>query len=190
MFETWHAFSYLHIDPDVGADKAAQVVLFDDIAREETQGEFHVLVPVHGGAVVEVFNVNRNKLGVGGRYGAIEKTLCGGEAVAVGGGGSRVVEYVAADGDTDTVELGLVRVDGGEHAGIGDLAVGGDAGFGHVEDSVGAARHASADTLGEAAKIIGQAGAPGLLVGALEKLAQIQGLAGDLINHGIGLFLG
>ena len=80
--------------------------------------------------------------------------------------------------------------DGGDHAGIGDLAVGRDSGIGHVEYSVGAARHASAYALGEAAEIIGQAGAPDKLVGDLEKLAQIHGLAGDLIDHRIGLFLG
>ena len=63
--------------------------------------------------------------------------------------------------------------------GIGDLAVGRDAGFGHVEDSVGAKRHESADTLGGAAEIVGQAGAPDRLVGVLEKFAQIQGLVSD-----------
>ena len=46
----------------------------------------------------------------------------------------------------------------------------------------------SADALGEAADIVGQAGAPGQIVGALGKLAQIQGLDGDLIDHGIGFF--
>ena len=107
----------------------------------------------------------------------------------MGGGGARVVDFVTANGNTDTVDFGLVRAYGGNHAGIGDLAVGGDAGFGDVEDSV-ATRHAIADTLGEAAEIFDQAGEPVRLVGALEKLAQIQGLAGDLINHGIGLFLG
>ena len=90
----------------------------------------------------------------------------------------------------DTFDFVLVRADGGDHAGIGDLAFSGAAGFGHVEDIVGAARHASADALGEADKIVGQAGEPGRLVGSLEKLAQIQGLAGDLIGHGIGFFLG
>ena len=88
----------------------------------------------------------------------------------MGGGGSRVVEFFSSDSDTETVDF--------------------DAGFGHVEDSVGAARHASDDALGESADIFGQAGEPGCLVGDLEKLAQIQRLAGDLINHGIGLFLG
>ena len=152
-----------------GVDKAVQVVLFDDLVREKIQGQCHVLVPGHGGAVVEVLNVERHKPGVGGRYGSVEQTLRGGEAGAVGGGvgGSRVVEYVTADSDTDTVDLSLVQADGGNHVGICDLAVGGYAGFGNVEDSVGSARHASSDALGEAAKIVGQAGAPGRLVGAL-----------------------
>ena len=188
--QTRHAFADLRIDPAVGADKAAQVVLFDDLVMEEIQGEFHVLITCHGGVVVEVFNVERHKPGVSGIDGAVEKTLHGGEAGAVGGGGARVVEYIANGGDTDTVNLGLVQADGGNHAGIGDLAVGGDAGFGHVEDSVGATRHASDDALGEAADIIGQAGAPGRLVGALEKMAKIQGFTGNLIDHSIGLFLG
>ena len=65
-----------------------------------------------------------------------------------------------------------------------------DAGLGHVEDSVGAARHASSNALSEAAKIVGQAGATDRLVRALGNLAQIHGLAGDLVDHRIGLFLG
>ena len=44
--------------------------------------------------------------------------------------------------------------------------------------------------MSEAAEIVGQAGAPDRFFGALEKLAEIHGLAGDLINHRIGLFLG
>ena len=83
-----------------------------------------------------------------------------------------------------------MRTYGGDHAGIGDLSVGRDAGFGHIEDSVGAARHVNAKALGEAAEIFGQSGAPDRLVGALENMAQIQGLASDLIDHFIGLFLG
>ena len=34
LFETWHAFVDLHIDPSVGADETAQVVLFDNLVRE------------------------------------------------------------------------------------------------------------------------------------------------------------
>ena len=48
---------------------------------------------------------------------------------------------------------------------------------------------ASADVLGEAANIVGQSGAPDRIVGALKKWTQIHGLAGDLIDHRIGLFL-
>ena len=49
LFENRHAFANLHTDPAVGADKSAQVILFDNLVREETQGKFHVLVTVHGG---------------------------------------------------------------------------------------------------------------------------------------------
>ena len=82
-----------------------------------------------------------------------------------------------------------MRADGSDHVCIGDLAVDGDAGFWHVEDSVGAARHASANALGEAANIVGQDGAPDRLVVALDNLAHINGLAGDLIDQYIGFFL-
>ena len=34
LFYTRHEFAVLHIDPAVGADKDAQVIMFDDIARE------------------------------------------------------------------------------------------------------------------------------------------------------------
>ena len=48
----------------------------------------------------------------------------------------------------------------------------------------------SAYALGEAADTVGQAGVPDQLIGALEKLAHIHGLASDLMYHHIGLFLG
>ena len=69
-------------------------------------------------------NVEYHEPGVGGRYGAVEKTLRGGEAGAVCGGGARVVKYVVTGDDIDTVDLGLVRENGGNHAGIGDIVVG------------------------------------------------------------------
>ena len=72
LFDTRHAFANLHIDPDVWADEAAQVVMFDDIVREKIQGKFHVLVTGHGRSVVEVFNV--------GRDGAVERGECGGRS--------------------------------------------------------------------------------------------------------------
>ena len=51
LFETRHAFVDLHIDPSVREDESEQVVLLNDLIREEIQGKFHVLVSGHGGAV-------------------------------------------------------------------------------------------------------------------------------------------
>ena len=70
------------------------------------------------------------------------------------------MDYITSEGDMDTVDFGFVWANGGDHAGIGELAVGGDARLGHVLESVGAVRHASDDALGEAAKNVGQAVAP------------------------------
>ena len=64
LFETRHAFADLHIDSSVRADEPAQVVWLNDLVWEEIQGKFHVLVSVHGGAVVEIFDVQRHKLGI------------------------------------------------------------------------------------------------------------------------------
>ena len=64
MFETWHAFSDLHVDPYIRADKITHVVLLNDLIREEIQGEFYGLVSGHGGDVVETFDVQRHKPGI------------------------------------------------------------------------------------------------------------------------------
>ena len=56
LFETRHAFADLHVYPAVGVDEAVQVVLLDDLVREEIQGDFHVLVSSHRGAVIQIFD--------------------------------------------------------------------------------------------------------------------------------------
>ena len=66
LFDTRHAFADIHIDTAVRADEATQVVLLNDLVREEIQGEFHVLVSGYGGAVVEIFDVQHYKPGVRG----------------------------------------------------------------------------------------------------------------------------
>ena len=52
LFETRHAFADLHIYPAVGVEEAVQAVLFDNLVKEEIQGNFHVLVTGHGDAIV------------------------------------------------------------------------------------------------------------------------------------------
>ena len=66
LFETRNDFSDIHIDPAVRADEAAQVVLLNDLVREEIQGKFHVLVSGHGVVVVEMLDFQRHKPGIRG----------------------------------------------------------------------------------------------------------------------------
>ena len=57
LFETRHAFANLHIDPAGRTDKSAQVVLLNDLVQK---------VSGHGGAVVEIFDFQRQKPGIRG----------------------------------------------------------------------------------------------------------------------------
>ena len=58
LFEIRNSFADLHIDPAVEADESVQAILIDDLAREEIQSDFHVLLLVHGDAIVEIFDDN------------------------------------------------------------------------------------------------------------------------------------
>ena len=66
LFETWNAFADMHLDTSVRAYKTVQVVFLNDLVWEEIQGKFHVLVSVHGDAVVEIFDVQSHKPGIRG----------------------------------------------------------------------------------------------------------------------------
>ena len=56
LIEAGHAFSDIEVNPAVGT-KCTEVVLFDYFVRDTSQREFHVLVAVHGGTVVKIFDV-------------------------------------------------------------------------------------------------------------------------------------
>ena len=58
------------------------------------------------------------------RASGVEMVLLSKHFVFVSGGVAREVKYVVVDSDTDRVDFGFVWADGGDHAGIGDLAVG------------------------------------------------------------------
>ena len=56
LFEAGHAFSDLQVDPAFGTERA-EAVLVDNFVRDACQGEFHVLVLGHGGAIIELFDI-------------------------------------------------------------------------------------------------------------------------------------
>jgi hypothetical protein len=68
----------------------------------------HVLIVVHWGAEVEIFDVHGHELGTRGGDDTVEEELGGGEAGRFGADFTRVVDAVAADGEADTVGLGFL----------------------------------------------------------------------------------
>ena len=56
LFEAGHASLDLYVDPAVGAERAEDV-LIDNFVRDACQGELHVLISGHGGAIIEIFDV-------------------------------------------------------------------------------------------------------------------------------------
>ena len=71
LLEAGHAFSGIWVDPDVGTE-CTEAVLVGNFVRDSCQGEFHILVSVHGVYVIEVLDVQGHEAGTGGRYGAVE----------------------------------------------------------------------------------------------------------------------
>ena len=56
LFEAGHAFSDLHVDSAVQTERA-EAVLVNNFVWDACQGELHVLVSGHGGAIIEVFDI-------------------------------------------------------------------------------------------------------------------------------------
>ena len=72
----------------------------------------------------EVFKVEAGKLCVWGRNDAVEKDLCGCEIGGLCGDFTRVVDFVAANGDADAARYFLSGSIGYDDANIGGFATG------------------------------------------------------------------
>lgn len=154
LFKAGHAFPDLHVDIPIAGD-GIQVVVLDDFSRDDGEQDAHVFEAFHGGAVIKILYVECHKLGVGSGEDAIEQALGGREAGTVRGGGTREVKAVATNGDADSFDLSFVRSQGRDKASIGDFAISRNGGLGDEKYGVSAGRHAGANTLGEAAKVVG-----------------------------------
>ena len=85
LFQAWHSFADLHINPAVGGQRA-KIVLEDDFVWDNVQGNIHVFVPGHWSLIINVFNVQGQLPGIGGGNNTIQQTFGCREAGAVGGG--------------------------------------------------------------------------------------------------------
>ena len=56
LFQAWNSFADLHINPDVGGQRA-KIVLEDDFIGDNVQVNLHVFVPGHWSLIINVFNV-------------------------------------------------------------------------------------------------------------------------------------
>ena len=180
-----HAFADLNHDLVV-VDEVGEFVLFHDVGGDVLHWDPHVLVLFHGRAEVEVFDVDGHVAGAGSRDDAVEMEFDGGEV----GSGSRdlavVDDFVAADGESDAVRVGLVGFEFGDDAKVGGDAIEGFVGVLDEVHGVGTGERSGEEALGEAADFEGGSVHPFGAVGALEEVGVFEDGAGVGVDDGEG----
>ena len=119
----------VHAATDLGVDitvvhKGAEVVVLKDVLGDVRDLDPHVLIVVHRGAEVEIFDVHRHELGARGGDDTVEEELGGGKARRFGADFTRVIDAVAADGEADTTGLGFLGSVRDNEAKVGGCAAG------------------------------------------------------------------
>ncbi len=79
--------------------------MVDDFVGNNAEGEPHVFVPLHGSVEVEVLDVGYHEAGVGGRDYTVEEALGGSKFCGGSANGARVVEAIAADGESGAMRF-------------------------------------------------------------------------------------
>ena len=88
-----------------------QVILGDDLVEDQVEGNFHVLIPMHGCVVIEILNVQSEETSTWGRNGAVQEALGGSQTGTVCCCNSRKLELVAAHFNANTMCLRFVGAD-------------------------------------------------------------------------------
>lgn len=126
LFESIYAFTNLHVDPYIGSGNILELVLEDDFFGDDTDGEAHVLVVIHGSVQVEVLDVYSHELCVDCGYGAVDEALVSGELGSWSADGTGVVETIATDSESSAIWFRFLGTDGGGNATIHYFAIGWD----------------------------------------------------------------
>ena len=91
----------------------AELVLGDDIFGDYGQGQFLILIPVHGDIVIENFNFQGEEYGGGIWHSAVGEALGCRQTGAVGCGDTGEFKFVSLNRDTDLMDLSLLGPDNG-----------------------------------------------------------------------------
>ena len=180
-----HAFGDLHHD-HVVVDEGGKSILFDYIAWDPFDGDPHVLVLRHGGAEIKIFDVYVHVFCVGGGDDAVEMEFDGGKVGSGSGDFAGVDNFVAANGESDSVHVGFVWLKGCHDAEVGGNSALGFFGMFNETHGVGPRGGVGEATLGEAANFEGGAVDPFEGVGSLEKCWVFEDGAGVGVNDGEG----
>ena len=151
-----HAFGDLHHD-HVVVDEGGKSILFDYIAGDPFDGDPHVLVLRHGGVEIKFFNVYVHVFCVGGGDDAVEMEFDGGKVGSGSGDFAGVDDFVAADGESDSVLVGFVWLKGCDDAEVGGNSALGFFGMFNETHGVGPRGGVGEAPLGEAANFEGGA---------------------------------
>ena len=162
-----------------------KIVLEYDFFRDDADGHSHIFKILEGCAVVKIFDVDGAKSGAVGGYHAVQQQFYSGEGSAGGGGVPRILEAIASNGEAHTMDFGLEGTDGGDETAVCNFFVGRDFGPGDEEDCVVAARHAGANTLGEAFDVVCESGDPGVCIGSSGEVAVLKAVASEGVDDSV-----
>ena len=169
LLQTGHALADIHVDPPIWG-KGEELVPGDDLFWDYGQGHFHIIIPVNGGIVIEIINVQGEE-SIGGRqHRDIDEALVFRQTGAVGCGDAGEVKFVSHNRDTDSMSLSLMGPDAGHKAVLSHIATVWDIGARNRKYSDSASRHASADALCKPAEIIGKSVGTNVFVWTCDKV--------------------
>ena len=181
-----HAFADFGQDVVV-VDEGLQLVLSHDVRWDIFDGDPNILVARHWCAEVEIFDVDRHKLGVWSGEDAIDEDFDSGEVGSRRADVAFVDNAVASHGETDAFGFGFVWAEGGDDAEVSGNAVGWFVGVFDEKESVRPAVGVRMMSLGEASDFCCGAMYPLGGVSAAQELGILEGGAGCGIEDGVGV---
>ena len=118
-----HAAANFQVDLAV-VDLVHQVVLVDDLLWYDVNGQEHIFVAFHGGAQVEVFDIDNHEFGIRGGEHTVEEDLGCRYVSNFCADVAREIDEIAADSEAGTFHFRFVRFEIDNDAAVSGFAVG------------------------------------------------------------------